>query len=179
MLCSPAARRIKAAFLELLEENPDGPITVTQIAQRAHVNRVTFYRLYETQEAVLFDILAEFDQRIESDMADIGRLYSTDGTPEVRGLLEYHRSNMPMLCTVLKSSFAPILERRIEDGVRDPMRRMSDYLEQDSPFMDELFLSFYSAGIGRVMCDWIRGGCRQSVDEIVQFLFQAFSYYEG
>lgn len=157
---SPAARRIKDAYLELLELYPEGPITVTQIAQHAQVNRVTFYRLYETQEAVLLDILDEFDasNKVYMDALDSSDHYDIP----VKQMLEHHCRNMPMLRTVLLSSMAPVLEKRIEDGIIKPTT--------ENGMSPGMVLSFYVAGLSKVICDWIRGGCAESPDELLVFL---------
>ena len=160
MASSPAARRIKEAFLGLLEESPNGPITVTQIAQRAHVNRVTFYRLYDSQEAVLVDILDEFDEGIQVFMGglDISENYEAP----VRQMMEHHRANMPMLRTILRSSMAPVLEKRIEGGIRNPVIADAS--------LSSMLMTFYVAGISKVICEWLLGGCVESVDEMIAFL---------
>jgi len=157
---SPAAKRIKDAYLGLLERFPDGPITVTQIAQRAKVNRVTFYRLYESQEAVLLDILDEFDasNKVFMDALDSSGHYVIP----VKQMLEHHCRNMPMLRTVLLSSMAPVLEKRIEDGIINPTTR--------NGMTPGMALSFYVSGLSKVICDWIRGDCRESTDELLAFL---------
>ena len=127
---------------------------------------------------MLLDILDEFDKEVEVIVADFESLYA-GGLGGIRGLLECHQHNMPTLRTILKSSFSPVLERRIEAGTRDPLVQSRKLLGPDSPFSNDLFISFYCAGIARVMCDWIRGGCAESVDEILRFLLQASSFYEG
>ena len=157
---SPAAKRIKEAYLELLGQFPNGPITVTQIAQRAHVNRVTFYRLYETQEEVLLDILDEFDRNNRACM--VGFDQSSSYELPVRKMLELHRANMPMLRTVLRSSMAPVLEKRIEGGIRNPVIADAS--------LSSMLMTFYVAGISKVICEWLLGGCVESVDEMIAFL---------
>ena len=157
---SPAARRIKDAFLQLLERYPNGPITVTQIAQRAKVNRVTFYRLFETQEAVLLDILDDFDRDNRMYMEELDPGSANEAL--VRQMLDHHRRNMPMLRTVLASNMAPVLERRIEGGILRPIRERGILKGMD--------LSFYVAGISKVICDWILGGCEEEIDELIAFL---------
>lgn len=39
-------RMIETSFLELLEEKPVSRITVTQLCERAQINRATFYKHY-------------------------------------------------------------------------------------------------------------------------------------
>ena len=162
---SPAAQRIKTAYLDLLEKYPGGPITVTQIAQRAHVNRVTFYRLYSTLEDVLLDILDEFDRRNRVFLNGIS-FEEIDDDKIVRLMLEHHMRNMPMLRTVLKSSMAPVLERRIENVIKGSATALSDQITGFS----QLLVSFYTAGTTAVICDWIRSGCEESVDTVMDIL---------
>ena len=157
---SPAARRIKTAYLELLAAYPHGPITVTQIAQKAQVNRVTFYRLFRTQEDVLNGILEEFDEGISYELP------GSDGNGNTgdiaRAPLEHHRENAGMLRTVLLRSMAPVLEKRIERGIREPT---AGYFGEN-----RMLEEFYVAGMARVICNWIRNGCKESVDEMLEFL---------
>ena len=162
---SPAAQRIKTAYLDLLEKYPGGPITVTQIAQRAHVNRVTFYRLYSTLEDVLLDILDEFDRRNREYLGGIP-FDEIDDEETVKLMLEHHRRNMHMLRAVLKSSMAPVLERRIEKGISGPAMARSDRIEGFS----HLLMSYYTAGISATICEWIKGGCEESVDVVMSIL---------
>lgn len=164
---SPAARRIKDAYLELLAERQSNRITVTEVARRARVNRVTFYRLFETLEDVLLDVLDDFDSENRQFMDQV-----RPGSPGIdelsRAMLDLHRANMPMLRTVLRSDMAPVLTRRIEEGIHGPMAMGLP----SGNHMDDMFLSFYVAGAARVMCDWILDGCSTDTDEIVQFFAQ-------
>ena len=164
---SPAAKRIKGAYLALLKENPRGGITVTEVAQRARVNRVTFYRLFETQEAVLISILDDFDaeNRKYMELLDANPVAANDA---VRLMLEHHRQNAPMLRAILRSSMAPVLIGRIERGTREPLM---ESLRDEGP----MFVSFYCAGITRVICDWILGGCKEAVDDVLAFLVKTSS----
>lgn len=169
MPSSPAARRVKDAYLELLSERPGRRITVTAVAHKAHINRITFYRLYETLDDVLVDMLDDFDQTINDIM---GRMdfEGSDNMDSLRLLLENHRRNMPMLRAVLLSDKAALLERRIEDGVRRPVLEQLYAGKGELTTQERMHLSFYSAGIARVVGDWIRGGCQEDVDEVVAFL---------
>ena len=158
MSSSPAARRIKDAYLELLAQYPHGPITVTQIAQKAQVNRVTFYRLFGTQEDVLLEILDEFDEGTRIELPEPN---SEGRVGEIaRAPLEHHRENAGMLRTVLLSSMAPVLEKRIEQGIREPT---AGYFSEN-----RMLGEFYVAGTARVICSWIKNGCRESVDELLE-----------
>ena len=166
MKTSKSAARIREAFISLLEEFPQGPITVTQIAQRAHVNRITFYRLYETKEAVLEDILEGFNEENDEYFNQI-QIEANFQDTIVRASLEHHKRNMPTLRTILNSYLSSVFVRQVEEGIRSPMEDM----RQNRPgSMGSMLVSFYVAGISRVICDWIQGGCKESIDDVLGFL---------
>ena len=169
MAGSPSATRIREAYLSLLEENPEGPITVTQIAQRAHVNRVTFYRLYGTLEDVLTDILDGFSEENDELIERLDESAAPYGD-EVRAVLEHHRRNMPALRTILNSNMRDVFARNVENGTRNSLEAV---FGKPSSGAQSMLVSFYVAGISRVICDWIQGGCKESVDEVLGFLERA------
>lgn len=51
-------RAIRNAFLELAEEKPVEKITVRELADRAEINKATFYNHYET----IYDLIDELEQ---------------------------------------------------------------------------------------------------------------------
>ena len=166
MKTSKSAARIREAFISLLEEFPQGPITVTQIAQRAHVNRITFYRLYETKEAVLEDILDGFTEKNDEYLNQIqSEAFFQDMI--VRASLEHHKRHMPALRTILNSYMRAVYIQDVEGGIRDSFEKVQGHKTKGR---DAMLLSFYVAGISRVICDWIQGGCRESVDDVLAFL---------
>ena len=166
MKTSKGAARIREAFISLLKEFPQGPITVTQIAQRAHVNRITFYRLYETKEAVLEDILDGFNEENDEYFNQIQPEVSFQDTI-VRASLEHHKRHMPTLKTILNSYLGSVFVHQVEEGIRRPLE---DARQNRPGSRDSMLISFYVAGISRVICDWIQGGCKESIDEVLSFL---------
>ena len=56
-------KMIRQAFLELLQEKPCEKITVTDIAQRADLNRSTFYAHYPDVQGLIEEIEDEIVSR--------------------------------------------------------------------------------------------------------------------
>lgn len=52
-------KHIKEAFLELIQKYDYEKITVTELAERAMINRKTFYLHYETKDALLDEIIQD------------------------------------------------------------------------------------------------------------------------
>ena len=166
MKTSKGAARIREAYLSLLDEFPKGPITVTQIAQRAHVNRITFYRLYETKEAVLEDILDGFTEENDEYLNQIQSEAFFQSTI-VRASLEHHKRHMPALRTILNSYMRSVYVHDVEEGIRNSFVKIQG---RKTKGRDAMLISFYVAGISRVICDWIQDGCNESIDEVLAFL---------
>lgn len=63
---------LSAALLGLMQEKPFDEVTIKEIAERADVNRATFYLHYGTKEELLFSSLqSRFDQLVQTIEADI------------------------------------------------------------------------------------------------------------
>ena len=60
----PRVRRtrqwVRAALVDLLQEKPFAEISVTDLSKRAGIARVTFYQHFDSKEAVLLDLVADF-----------------------------------------------------------------------------------------------------------------------
>ena len=66
-------RAIQKAFIALLREKPIEKITVKEIAERAEINKTTFYSHYETLDA----LTAEIERRRSSSSATIWAAHSS------------------------------------------------------------------------------------------------------
>lgn len=72
--------RIQQCFLELLEEKPMSEITVTELAQKAQINRVTFYSHYAG--------LPELMQEIQHEATECFIRYDAKGMDRVFAAIE-------------------------------------------------------------------------------------------
>lgn len=61
-------RAIQKAFVELLREKPFEKITVREIAERAEVNKSTFYAHYETLDALIAQLEQQTVQQVVEQM---------------------------------------------------------------------------------------------------------------
>lgn len=107
---------IRRAFLELLDEKDYGQITVTELSERADINRKTFYAYYSGMEDLLRDL--------EKDLlADYGEICA--GTdffiPEFDGRIFFSRisqiidANLEVLKRLGELGVLPDLMVRIKD----------------------------------------------------------------
>ena len=175
------ARRMDEAFLELLEKKDFEYITVTEICEKAGVNRSTFYLHYETVGDLLSECVEdltnqffkcfgktpfEFEQNISS--ASLEQLFLITPeylTPYLKFISE-HRTvfkvvlNKPQIMQAEKTYdtfFGSIIDRILE--------------RHHIPVKDrEYMLSFYIEGMMGIIKRWLLSDCSDSVDYIAEMM---------
>lgn len=158
---------IEKSFLELLQEKPVAKITVTELCQKAQINRATFYKHY-------LDV-PELLERIEEDLFNqIRKAFGAKQLELKAFMLEMLRytyreqerffalggeNGDPNLMTktfmVCYESAYPLLERNMP-GVKESERQM--------------LYHFLSQGAGGVLAWWVRDGMRVSPEDLAQFI---------
>lgn len=117
-------RAIRSAFYELIKEKPLEKITVREIAERAEINKTTFYAHYET----VYDLVDQLEQEAVAEV--ISQLNTAQGllsSPRAFVKEIYTLLSKNKLCTELFSAPAmaqftahlhnAILEKVKQDGI--------------------------------------------------------------
>lgn len=117
-------RAIRSAFYELIKEKPLEKITVREIAERAEINKTTFYAHYET----VYDLVDQLEQEAVAEV--ISQLNTAQGllsSPRAFVKEIYTLLSENQLCTELFSAPAmaqftahlhnAILEKVKQDGI--------------------------------------------------------------
>lgn len=117
-------RAIRSAFYELIKEKPLEKITVREIAERAEINKTTFYAHYET----VYDLVDQLEQEAVAEV--ISQLNTAQGllsSPRAFVKEIYTLLSKNQLCTELFSAPAmaqftahlhnAILEKVKQDGI--------------------------------------------------------------
>ena len=81
-------RAIQKAFIALLREKPIEKITVKEIAERAEINKTTFYSHYETLDALTAEIERQTVQLVCDNMGGAQQLLDAPVKMPVRRLDE-------------------------------------------------------------------------------------------
>lgn len=163
---------IEQSFLDLLKGKPVGKITVTELCQRAQINRATFYKHYldipdllEQMEEQLFEqirsaftpgtrsleaFLTEILQHVHNDQARYVLLGSDHGDPNLM-------SKVFLLCY---ESAYPLVARIIQKITESERQMLYHYL---------------SHGSAGVLIWWIKGGMQESSQDVAKFIMATCS----
>lgn len=97
-------------LLMLMAQKPYNEITITEVAERAGVNRVTFYRIFRTKDEVIEAHLASCDESYKQASSSS---FEQNGLYQV---LTYFERNRKTISLLYKSGAEHLLLKHILDG---------------------------------------------------------------
>lgn len=160
---------IEQCFLELLQKKPVSKITVTELCDRAMINRATFYKHYQDIPKLL--------EILEEDLFD-----------QIREMFNYQAENMEtMLLDMMhytKREWARFMALGSENG--DPNLMMKTFMlcyekaypivEQNMPDLTEperqMVFQFMSQGAGGILTWWIKDGMKEDPQMVVDMIMK-------
>lgn len=163
---------IEQSFLELLREKPVSKITVTELCERAQLNRATFYKHYldipdlmEKIEESLFDQIRESfgQEKIQLQAFLVKMMYYTQEN-QARFLALGGDHGDPNLMTktfqVCYESAYPLLAQNLVK------------LKETEK---EMLYSFLSYGAGAILTWWIKNGMKETPEDVAQLILSLCS----
>ena len=163
---------IEKNFLELLEEKPVYKITVTELCQRAQINRATFYKHYLDVP----DLLEKLEERLFEQIRLAFRDHATGMDVFLTDMLYYMQQEgmrfmvlgsdngdpglMAKTFTLCYESAYPILEQNIPNISEEERQMLYHFLTQ---------------GSGGILTGWIKNGMKEAPETVVGFIMQVCS----
>ncbi|MBN9605783.1 MAG: TetR/AcrR family transcriptional regulator [Actinomycetales bacterium] len=166
--------RLQTALFDLARERPLEEITVADIADRAEVNRSTFYQHYSDKDVLLADAL---DAVAETAGAALPERIPVGGEPPLalRVFLEHLDENAELYRQLIAERGAGAggarLGARIERIVLDALPRADRGLEYEIP-PDVIAASVAGSVLG-VLRAWLARDPRPSVDVAVSWVWRS------
>ena len=147
-------KQLTTALLALLKEKSLSDISISELADRAEVGRVSFYRNYKNKE----DILKEESDRL---IKEWGKLYESnpESAPETLfpSLFDFYRDHRDFYTTLYDAGMSSIMMETIIDTIRitPEMQNLEAYMK-----------SFWAYGIYGWMLEWIKRGMQENGKEL-------------
>lgn len=175
------------ALLQLLEKKDYDYITVKEICEKAGVNRSTFYLHYEKVNDLLKEslsyIFSKFTNKYDSDL----QFKIQSGSPGDLFLItpEYIIPYLEFLMEY-KQLFMAAVEKPSVFGVSKYFDEL--YAEVFNPILGHFhideserkyILAFHISGMHAIIIEWIKGGCRESMQYIADLLIKYTVSYEN
>jgi len=159
---------IREAFVQLLTEKEAKSITVTDIAQKANINRATFYAHY----TCIMDVVDEMQKEVMDKMSELFRDFSFKSffSNSTQALLEVSRfidENREYYQILINQEGATKFLRALKDVLVGYMMKEPEIPEavKNSPSY-KLRICFFAGGIVNLYVDYLRGKLKTSIYDI-------------
>ncbi|PFM81778.1 TetR family transcriptional regulator [Bacillus sp. AFS077874] len=151
---------IKDAFIDLLQEMDINKITVNSIAERATVNRVTFYLHYRDIQDMMEKMALEMGEKLGQIMRGSTTFKSIEETDSVRllNLLEHIAENAKFYKVVLASTKTPIFTEQLLKIITETItkRREIDSLHIKTDIQKDIIIWYGSSALIGTIVSWLR-----------------------
>ena len=161
-------RLIREAYTELLKEKDLSKITVTDIVNRADINRATFYAHYPDVRGVT----EEIENEIIAKMLDVVKEFQftnffRNPAPLLLKLSRYLEEDAEFYRTLIKANGSEIFMEKLKKIFAKHMINDSDIPDymRHTP-MVELRVAYFAGGIVNLYKQWFRGDLDCSLNDI-------------
>ena len=157
---------INAALADLLQEKPLDKITVTDVVNRAQINRGTFYAHYADIPDVIHHVIQQTFSQIQEALS--GQDYAATEIPKVllSRIQAFLEEDLDFYRKIMSSSAAPLMQEQL-------VKIVLEYLSQreaEFGFRDQeqymLVMRFCAGGLSNLYLDWFAGTLSFSLDEL-------------
>lgn len=157
---------IRTALADLLQEKPLDKITVTDVVNRAQINRGTFYAHYADIPDVIDHVIREAFDRIRQVLADITGEVRTIPRILTRQILLILEEDPDFYRKVMNSGISTLLRQRLSDFILEYLLQR----EGDFPTYNHgqyvLTIRFCAGGLGALYQDWFAGKLPMTLPEL-------------
>ncbi|MCC0638426.1 MULTISPECIES: TetR/AcrR family transcriptional regulator [unclassified Clostridioides] len=172
-------KMIRSALAELIDEKGFNNISVTDLTQRADINRGTFYLHYVDKYDLLEKIENEIIQEIEEETKHLDSVNmmnmdaSNEPLPFMVKLFEYFRKNSVIIKSILGPKGDPTFERKIKKFIEINLfekQKLKNFNIDEAIISEEYFIQYIlSADLG-VIQYWLEKNMKESPDEMALIL---------
>lgn len=162
-------RKLSKSLISLLTSKSITEIDVSELCEKAGINRTTFYKHYASLYHLLDELIVQFFKRIETLFLSLSSGENT--TSKVAYLLKYLKQNREFVTIIMNNnSFSSISERLIQLNFicnlinTNIQYRKNDYVNED--YYVDFIISGWIAAIRR----WVNENCNLDVNTLARLL---------
>lgn len=170
------AVRFDKALLSLLEKKPFEYITISEICEKAEINRSTFYLHYENTGDLLKEttayVLDNFNSYFSIDAESITAKFTNCELEDLKFVNEKYlhpyllfiKENQRVFLAVLSQPTvfdANRIFQRLFDNIFKPILDRFHYPRDEQNYV----MLFYLNGITAIITEWLKDGCQKSIED--------------
>ncbi len=172
-------RMIISALADLLQEKPLDKITVTDVVNRAQINRGTFYAHFSDIPDVINHLIMEIFSTIEQAISEEPKQFCDIPHVLLQRIQSFLEEDMDFCRKVLNSSASAMMQEQLIQFVLDYMLQLEPVYGFGDHRLYELTIRFCAGGVGNLYRDWFAGKIDISLDQLTLEAEKMLSYVIG
>lgn len=160
------------AFKEMIIEKEFKEITIKDLAERANINRKTFYLHYCSMEDILFDFALDISELLFDILERRGYFAnpSFDINILIESIDELINTNYELTKKIISANSYRFFARNIKDLVKDSLIRKYRKTVNLSDYLLNITGDFIASGLSKVLKDWFEDKGNLSSIEISKYI---------
>ncbi len=169
---------LRDALVELIQEKEFKAITIRDIAERAMINRATFYRHFYDKNDLLIngmdDVLEDIKKQLQPSLIEAGVINMNAPTANLSLMLNHVLAHAKFYRVMLTHAETPSFTNHLHDILRQIIHDRLHTLEQQNTLKLQvprnLIVDFYSSAYIGAISWWVKQNCEDTVDDVVSHL---------
>lgn len=165
---------IISTFKEMIIEKDFKDITIKELAERAHINRKTFYLHYESIDEILFDLSLDLSDYVFDILKRQGFFEGDINEAKINTLVnslnDALTNDFVIAKKLISSDSYHFFIRNIKDLFKDAfIRKIKIYHDVDEYKMN-IVGDFIGSGVAKILKDWFNDPGEYSAHEISELI---------
>lgn len=158
-------RQLEKALLDAMRSTPYEELSISDLCERIHVPRKSFYRYFSGKDGALMALLDH--TLMEFEQSGVSRSRKNTPAQDLQRYFDFWYDNRDLLDALCKNCLTGVLvERATEHALNEGM--MPAYLRPLSQDVQNLALTFAVCGLLSMVIQWHNDGFRQSSKDMAQ-----------
>ncbi|MBE5757778.1 MAG: TetR/AcrR family transcriptional regulator [Clostridiales bacterium] len=165
-----SSEKIETTFLTLILNHRYEDITISQICERAEINRSTFYSHYDD----INDLIIKIESKFANGMAAIFNFGLRRTNEAFIEMFKFVKENKYFYKAFLNIPYATLAEKNIKDKVLTNIKDKHDMGDVDD--MNIYYrANFFGAGIKELCRLWLERDCKESPEHMAKLLLEEYT----
>ena len=162
-------RKLSRSLISLLTSKSITEIDVSELCEKAGINRTTFYKHYASLYHLLDELIVQFFKRIETLFLSVSSGENT--TSKVAYLLKYLKQNREFVKIIMNNnSFSSISERLIQLNFICNLINSNIQYRKNAYVSEDYYVDFIISGWIATIRRWVNENCDLDVNTLARLL---------
>lgn len=147
---------ITQALLDLMKIMDYDRISITDITEKAHLSRVTYYRHFNSKEDILKRYFVLCKNKFLSQFSQMNTAVSNEVV--ILNLFVYFKTNMEVNKTLRTAKLEGVLSDFLSD----------EFINNLPIKLDKYYAYFIAGALFNVLIHWLDNDCKDPIDEVIR-----------